>query len=712
MGMIVFISAASFSSFGSATALLSPAPEDNDNDGIDDSLEQFLAEKYAPVIYIEPNESNYPVNVDWILERAYLLYNEDCFPDYVEFYLNPIPDQPSLIGDQASLIGPPHTNVGHHCSDANDPQHRPISTIAADPQGEGPTGYSDQATFLLPDLNGIDRLGSLDPKDWVTYFHEYPTNDGGIMIQYWRTFAYNDFAGPFSDHGGDWDASIQVQLDSNLNLNGVWFSRHSDDHPGTFIPLSQITTYQTTHPLMTIDGGGHGSFASPLDWCVFNTGGLHLGTVIWSDNPDPAPGASSPVLRKVDGCGLAAPVFSDPVGGIVWKTWTDGMVKEYLPVTNPLLFETSNHGGLVNVGEYNPCTAITCIGSRQASSLLAGEFHPLNGQIFIRFEGRWGDLGIVNDGPRGPVFQGFDSGVYTAWYNQGSDLPASPSSSSWRQLPTTSATIIGSLYGAGGVNYVTSQTTISLTANQNPVAIQYGNTQIFYRFFQAGSTPPSFSTYSTPFSISGNDGVYQVDYYTVDALNNVESTQSQNLSLDNSGPIITITNPQSIQYVHSSSLILSYNTNDGSGSGLNNFTPKMDGATTLSGHGLQSGQSINLLTELSLDMHTFSIEAVDNLGNSRTSSVIFAIVSTPDSIRNDVTQFFASGDISKAGEENALLKMLDGASMTLSKSDCTAANKIYTAFINQLKAQSGKSVSPSAALIMIADAQYVISHCV
>jgi hypothetical protein len=52
------------------------------------------------------------------------------------------------------------------------------------------------------------------------------------------------------------------------------------------------------------------------------------------------------------------------------------------------------HGGMVNVGEYNPCTPSTCGGSRMHGTLLSGQFHPLNDQLFIRFEGRWGSLPV------------------------------------------------------------------------------------------------------------------------------------------------------------------------------------------------------------------------------------------------------------------------------------------------------------------------------
>jgi hypothetical protein len=67
-------------------------------------------------------------------------------------------------------------------------------------------------------------------------------------------------------------------------------------------------------------------------------------------------------------------------------------------------------------------------------------------------------------------------------------------------------------------------------------------------------------------------------------------------------------------YPHNSILTLNYNVTD-AGSGVAGFTTTMDGSTTLAGHGLASGQVINLLTELATGAHTFSVAATDNVGN-------------------------------------------------------------------------------------------------
>jgi len=409
--------AVAFGLAGAASVLAQPCV-DADHDGLGDTLEQHLAETHAPVILLEPNESNYPCSVEWYLERAGLAFHEDCFPDEEEVLLG-------TVGAQAALIGPPWAHPDHfgpehperHCGDW--PHHRRITTIEPDPEGEGETGFTDQMTFYLTSVADADRVGALDPRLWPTYFHAYPTADGGVMLQYWHVFTYNQFAGVFGSHDGDWDANLMVQLGPDLELVGAWYPRHTDEHPGPFFPLGSFPLYQGTHPVMSIDGGGHAAFATPEDWCAYNTGGSHMGTVVFGDPDDPAG------LRKVDGC-FVFPIPSDPVGGTVWKTWTSGDVRQVGEVEHAIGPNPSPHGGLINVGEYNPCTEATCRGMAQATSFLAGEFHPLNGQEFIRYSGRWGKTDITLKEPRGPVFQGPHDGVFTAWYNQGAQVPPYP----------------------------------------------------------------------------------------------------------------------------------------------------------------------------------------------------------------------------------------------------------------------------------------------
>jgi hypothetical protein len=257
--------------------------------------------------------------------------------------------------------------------------------------------------------------------------------------------------------------------------------------------------------------------------------------------------------------------------------------------------------------------------------------------------------------------------------------------------------------------FVTSATPFSIAVTDTESGVQ----NIWQRYYLDGSNAPVYSPTigsSTSFALTGTDGLYDVGWYATDNAGNDEPPQLEQVYLDNTAPQISISQPIAGQYPHSGTLVLSYSVSD-QGSGVKNIAPKLDGAATLSGHGLLSGQSINLLTELSLGMHTFSVNGVDNLNNTGTQTVTFSVVVTADSIKGDVTQFLQNGAIDNSGVANSLLSTLSAAASARGRGACSTSANIYQAFINELQALSGKHVSASAAAIMIADAQYLIVNC-
>jgi hypothetical protein len=230
---------------------------------------------------------------------------------------------------------------------------------------------------------------------------------------------------------------------------------------------------------------------------------------------------------------------------------------------------------------------------------------------------------------------------------------------------------------------------------------------------QSGFSPPIFLT-----NFDGSDGEYTLQFSAQKAISipdgqvtDTEPRHTARLTLDNTPPAITINQPVATQYPHSATLTLDYNVGDGAGSGVREITASLDGATTLAGHGLASGQPIDLLTELSLGTHTFIVQATDNLGNTSMSSVTFTIIVTPDSIKDEVSHFSATGAIKNKGLANSLLAKLNAAAKARARGNCKTASNIYEAFINELQAQSGNGVDAAAAAIMIQDAQYLIEHC-
>lgn len=179
---------------------------------------------------------------------------------------------------------------------------------------------------------------------------------------------------------------------------------------------------------------------------------------------------------------------------------------------------------------------------------------------------------------------------------------------------------------------------------------------------------------------------------------------------DTAAPVIAIHEPRPVEYPHSATVVLDYEVADAC-TGVDDFSATIDGAPSLAGHGLDSGQAVALLTELSLGAHSFAVEAVDVEGNGTSSSLTFFVVVTPESIQDAVRQFVLSGDISDPSLGKAFLSRLAAAASEYKSGNCRAAVGIYESFINAVLAKRGKKVSPAAADIMIADARFLIENC-
>lgn len=279
-------------------------------------------------------------------------------------------------------------------------------------------------------------------------------------------------------------------------------------------------------------------------------------------------------------------------------------------------------------------------------------------------------------------------------------------------LPTSKVTFGSPNFTGPGGKYITSATTVTIDAtdggDNTPAA------SVSFRSYPAGATTlPDFTTQPPPvhFNVTGADGAYVIETFATANNGVVEVAHSVRAILDNTAPVSTIVVPAATEYSHSDTLTLDYSTSDGTGSGVASTTVSLDGSTTLSGHGLASGQVINLLTELALGPHSFSVSGTDNLANAGISSVPFTIVVTPDGIKRDVNLFRAAGLIKNDGLANSLLATLSTAEQARASGNCSTSANNYEAFIQQLQAQSGKGIDAAAATIMIGDAQYLVAHC-
>lgn len=84
-----------------------------------------------------------------------------------------------------------------------------------------------------------------------------------------------------------------------------------------------------------------------------------------------------------------------------------------------------------------------------------------------------------------------------------------------------------------------------------------------------------------------------------------------------------------------------------------------------------------------------------------------AVVVTADAVIAELNAAIASGAITNGGIATALLSELNAGKAAQARGQCTAALGLYRAFVNEVTAQSGKSISAATAAQLAADAQAV-----
>jgi hypothetical protein len=178
--------------------------------------------------------------------------------------------------------------------------------------------------------------------------------------------------------------------------------------------------------------------------------------------------------------------------------------------------------------------------------------------------------------------------------------------------------------------------------------------------------------------------------------------------IDRKAPVITIGQPSAAtQYTHADTLRLAYSVTD-AGSGVASVAATLNGSATVAGSGLPSGRDIPLLTTTPLGPNRFEIQAADRVGNHSVSVVTFNVIATPQSLLADLAQLQGHG-LDQRG--NSLSSKLTEAGGLFAAGKCTAARQVYNAFVNEVTAQTGKSITPAAAAILIGDALYVSRQC-
>jgi hypothetical protein len=220
-----------------ATLVRAPAPlavGDADRDGLPDAREAELAARFAPAVILDPGERNRPASIEWLLAR--------------------IPPARPVVGAGKGLL--------------------------AGRLETGPGSFSDEV-----------RAGSAEPRDWVTYVHVYPRVDGGINVQYWFFYPYND--GPlFFDHESDWE-HVTVDVAPSGRPRAVYFAQHGNNSPG--VPRAWADVRKIgDHPMVLSARGTHASYPNQASLAWFE----HASRC---DAPEPC---ADPIWRTWEAGGL------------------------------------------------------------------------------------------------------------------------------------------------------------------------------------------------------------------------------------------------------------------------------------------------------------------------------------------------------------------------------------------------------------------------
>lgn len=179
--------------------------------------------------------------------------------------------------------------------------------------------------------------------------------------------------------------------------------------------------------------------------------------------------------------------------------------------------------------------------------------------------------------------------------------------------PITSLLIGAPQHSANESIYITSKTPLSLSA-QSALGIK----DSFYRSYLSGDVNrPAFST-GQSFTITGSDGTYVVDFYSIDNLGNVEPSRTQTLILDNTAPFTSSSLKEGSVLLAKSLISLTASDNFG-GAGIaqdpsSGIYYSFDSQVEYTF--VHSNFAAFFITDLAEGSHTLNFYSKDNLGNA------------------------------------------------------------------------------------------------
>lgn len=346
---------------------------DADGDRIPDQIEQDLADRYAPVLHLHPEDPNPPANVDWYLARTDLYYRWSNDNRY-----DPCGGEDLILfnpGNNTTLTSRSHPVIDLDACQAT-------SALAYSNQ-EQPSGQS----FALSGCKGTSCESSTwNPSEWRLYANVYPisipytsgllcpgVDNRGIAVQYFVFYPYNDTnsvdeLGITYDHEADWEymSVFLSATDPALGSGNAYYGPDYSVQQGKRMAVHRHDeryaftvggSWEGTHPRILVSQGSHAMYYDK-DSC--DRGGA----------------------LETDNC-------VDFASARKWYPWTGG---------SPGGFNSYQGAGVFLI-------------SSDRSRLM-------NGYHWLGFSGQWGKE--PRSGPRGPAWKRWSHPSAECYPNQGS----------------------------------------------------------------------------------------------------------------------------------------------------------------------------------------------------------------------------------------------------------------------------------------------------
>lgn len=176
--------------------------------------------------------------------------------------------------------------------------------------------------------------------------------------------------------------------------------------------------------------------------------------------------------------------------------------------------------------------------------------------------------------------------------------------------------------------------------------------------------------------------------------------------IDTTAPVVTFTSPRPEGVIFDTDDMSSINwtvTDGVDGSGVASETVAFDGTAAAKGGTLD-------MFLLYPGIHTIVVTSADNLGNTGDTRATFIVRATAKSLISNFDRALAAGLITSKGTHASLRLKLNEASRAHEREMHATEHTILGAFVNELIAQSGKTIDPATADRFIAYARDLIAN--